>query len=166
MDFNRAVSKEGAWAGVWILNSNLGISKTYSYKLNFQCTNNIAEYEALILGLHLLKRSGAKIISIHRDSGFIVNQIKSDFSTKHPRLRAYINVVLDCLQCFQEYQLSLIPKSQNVSTNALDTSASTCKIPFHPIKKYEIEVKHRPPILDNIRYWQLFDNDKQLDNFL
>lgn len=36
-----------------------------SYKLAFDCTNNVAEYEALLLGLQVLKRSGAKRISIY-----------------------------------------------------------------------------------------------------
>ena len=43
-------------------------AEVHSYRLNFQCTNNIAEYEALLLGLHLLKKSGAKRIKVHGDS--------------------------------------------------------------------------------------------------
>jgi len=55
------------------------------------------------------------------------------------------------LQYFPEYQLYLIPRNQNVFTE-LDTLTSKCNIPFHPNKKYEIEVKHRPVVPDNIRY--------------
>ena len=51
MDFDGAVSKEGAGAGVWLHNHRNRYSENHSYKLNFQCTNNIAEYEALMLGL-------------------------------------------------------------------------------------------------------------------
>jgi hypothetical protein len=60
MDFDGAVSKEGVGAGVWLHNHRNRYSKNHSYKLNFQCTNNISEYEALMLGLNLLKRVGAK----------------------------------------------------------------------------------------------------------
>jgi hypothetical protein len=60
MDFDGAVSKEGVGAGVWLHNHRSRYSENHSYKLNFQCTNNIAEYEALMLGLKLLKRVGAK----------------------------------------------------------------------------------------------------------
>lgn len=60
MDFDGVVTKEGAQAGVFIVNSQTNIAKGHSYKLNFQCTNNIAKYEALILGLQFLKRLGAK----------------------------------------------------------------------------------------------------------
>jgi len=100
MDFDGAVSKEGAGVGVWILDTNSSKSKTYSYNLNFQCTNNVAKYEALILGLQLLKRSGTKRISIHGDSELIINRIKGEYSAKYPRLRANRIAVIDFLRVF------------------------------------------------------------------
>ena len=54
------VSKEGVRARVWMHNHRSKYSENHSYKLNFQCTNNIAEYEALMLGLKLLNKVGAK----------------------------------------------------------------------------------------------------------
>jgi hypothetical protein len=54
MSFDDAVKKEGACFSVWIsppeVNTNL-----CSYKLSFECTNNMVEYEALFLGLQVLK---------------------------------------------------------------------------------------------------------------
>jgi hypothetical protein len=41
MDFDGAVRKEGAGAGVWLHNHRSKYSENHSYKLNFQCTNNI-----------------------------------------------------------------------------------------------------------------------------
>lgn len=43
------------------------------------------------------------------------------------------------------------------------TLANTCKIPFHPNRKYEIEVKDKPNVLDNVIYWQVFDSDKEVE---
>jgi hypothetical protein len=60
MDFDRAVSKEGARAGVWLHNHKKRYTENHSYKLIFQCTNNVSEYEALMLGRKLLKKVGAK----------------------------------------------------------------------------------------------------------
>jgi ribonuclease HI len=48
MRFDGAASREGARAGVWINRPKIGM-KLCSYKLDFDCTNNMAEYEALIL---------------------------------------------------------------------------------------------------------------------
>ena len=83
MSFDGSSGKFGSGAGVWIHKTNEG----HSYKLYFQCTNNIAEYEALLLGLHLLKNIGAKKISVQGYSEVIIRKIKGEQSAKNPRLR-------------------------------------------------------------------------------
>jgi ribonuclease HI len=130
MDFDGAVSKEGAGARVWLHNHQNRYSENHSYKLNFQCTNNVAEYEALMLSLKLLKKVGAKQIMVRGDSKLIIKQIKGEYVAKHPRLRAYRNVVLDALKCFNEVNLQVIPRGQNILADGLATSAASCKIPF------------------------------------
>lgn len=104
IDFDGVVSKEGLGEGVWIFNSQTRKAEGNSYKLNFQCINNIAEYEALILELQLLKKLGVKIISVYGDSELIIKQIKGEYLAKHPRLRDYMNAILD----FIERLLSMI----------------------------------------------------------
>jgi hypothetical protein len=74
--------------------------------------------------------------------------------------------VLDLLEEFSEYSLSVIPRGQNQIVDALATSASVFKIPIFPNRGYEIEVKHRPTVPDNIKYWQVFEDDKQIESFL
>ena len=39
-------------------------------------------------------------------------------------------------------------------------------IPIHPNKKYIIEVKHRPAIPNNVKYWQVFEDDDHIESFL
>ena len=53
MDFDGAVSKEGAGVGIWA-RSPKNDPKLLSYKLYFDYTNNVVEYEALVLGLKML----------------------------------------------------------------------------------------------------------------
>ena len=72
MSFDGSCSKTGSGDGLWIHNTNKG----HSYKLDFQCTKNIVEYEALLLGLHLLKDLEAKKILVQGDSELIIRQIK------------------------------------------------------------------------------------------
>ena len=54
MYFDGSAAKVGARAGVYII-SPIRDFKALSYKLTFECTNNVVEYEALLLGLHALK---------------------------------------------------------------------------------------------------------------
>ena len=63
MYFDGSISKKGASAGIWIIYPNRDF-KLYSFKLTFECTNNVAEYEALLLGLNALNDLKAKIIDV------------------------------------------------------------------------------------------------------
>ena len=72
MYFDGSMAKIGVGAGVYII-PPIRDTKAYSYKLVFEWTNNVAEYEALLLGLHALKDLGAKRVQIFGDSEFVVN---------------------------------------------------------------------------------------------
>jgi ribonuclease HI len=165
MSFDSAVNQEGAGAGIWVSPPKTNI-KLDSYKLVFECTNNMAKYEALIFGLQVLKELGTQRIEVCDDSELIINQVKGVYQTRHPRLRAYKNMALDLLEGFSKYDMTVVPREQNHITDTLVASASVFKIPTLPDKIYEIEVKHRPAMPDNIKHWQVFDDDKQVERFL
>ena len=80
-------------------------------------------------------------------------------------MRAYRNVLLDFLRTFDEHDLEVIPRNQNALANGLAFSTSTCQLP-HSNKQYTIEVKHRPFMPDNMRYWQVFFRDRKIESFL
>lgn len=52
-----------------------------------QGTHNIAEYQALILGLRLALKHGARDVVVRGDSRLVVNQVKGEWKTKHPKLQ-------------------------------------------------------------------------------
>ena len=66
MHFDGSTGREGAGVGIWITTAE-DESKFFSFKLNFDCTNNMVEYESLFLGLEILKRLGAQKISVCGD---------------------------------------------------------------------------------------------------
>ena len=71
--------------------------------------NNMAEYEALVLGIKVLKELKAKKVYIYGDFELIINQVKGRYQAKSPRLRSYRNLMLDFLESFKEYHFSVIP---------------------------------------------------------
>ena len=137
-----------------------------SYKLDFDFSNNEAEYEAFIAGLKILKKLGAKKIFVYSDSELVIKQVKGEYEAKHPWIRAYHNSVLDILKKISEYTLSLIPRTQNVIADSLATAASMVKIPIHSNQKYSIHFKHHPVVPNNMIFWQVFWDDKQINSFL
>jgi ribonuclease HI len=97
MHFDGTVSKEGVGAIICITGPNSDY-RSLSYKLYFDCTNNVVEYEALILGLKMIKELKIKKVSIYGDSELVINKVKGVYQAKHPKMRAYRNVVLNLLQ--------------------------------------------------------------------
>jgi ribonuclease HI len=159
MNFYGSSYREGAVDGVWI-NHPKGDSNLCSYKLVFECTNNMEEYGALVLGLKVLKELGARRIVFHGYCEIIINKIKGIYQEKQPRLRAYRNLVLDLLEKFPEYNLSAIPREKNQIVDALTTSTTVFKVPIFPGKKYKVEVKYKPVVPINIKYWKVFEDAK------
>ena len=60
-----------------------------SYKLDFKTTNNIAEYESLLLGVKSTKEMGIMCIRIFGDADLIIQQVNNTFQMKNVRLKAY-----------------------------------------------------------------------------
>jgi len=126
-------------------------AKGHAYRLNFKCTNNMAEYEALLLGLKLVKSLGAIRISVLGDSNLVIQQIKGNFLTIDLRPRAYRGPTIDILNTFLETHLAKIPRKHNLHAHSLATFASTCKLLFEPNHQFTAEIRHRPTIPDNVK---------------
>jgi ribonuclease HI len=61
--------------------------------LQFQCTNNITEYEALLLGLRKLKAMGVQRATQKSDSQVIAGQVDKTSKAKSPTLEKYLDMV-------------------------------------------------------------------------
>ena len=72
-----------------MLKSPLGHIFRFSYRLEFEATNNVVEYEALLLGLELAKALRVNLLSIKGDFDLVVMKIKNKFTCKNQRLKNY-----------------------------------------------------------------------------
>jgi len=82
-------------------------------------------------------------------------------------MRAYQNEVWDMFaNLFLKHEISLICREENGITNSMTNVSSTFWIPLYSNKKYEINVKHKPSISDNIRHWKYFEDDYEIKIFL
>lgn len=64
-------------------------SLSFSFKLAFACANNIAEYEALVVGLELAIEMNMKNLTVHGDSQLIIKQVLNTYKVKEPHLIPY-----------------------------------------------------------------------------
>ncbi len=107
-----------------------------------------------------------KRIIVHGDSEQIIKQVQGTYQTKNPRMSSYRNVVLDLLEKFSEFMFSVIPGVRNTVPDSLAVAASVSKILGFLKTKDEFEVTNRPSVPDNIKNWQVFEDDKQIENSL
>ena len=61
----------------------------YSYRLEYHCTNNVVEYQSLIIGLNLAIKKGVIHLRVIGDSYLIVSQVFLNFYANNERLKRY-----------------------------------------------------------------------------
>ena len=59
-------------------------------RLDFSTTNNEAEYEALVVGLDLVKAAGAISVIVYYDSQVVTSQVNGDFECKGEKMKKYL----------------------------------------------------------------------------
>src|SRR5713226_394622 len=95
--------------GLVVIMSPRGRIFNFAFRLEFEATNNVAEYEALLLGIEIAKDMGIKLLSIKGDSDLVVQQIRGQFACKCQRLKKYRNVVWDTMEFFDALNIEAIP---------------------------------------------------------
>ena len=78
---DRSSNRQAGGTGV-VLHSPEGDEIACMIRLDFPKTNNEAEYEALVIGLDLIKAIGAVSVVIHCDSQVVTNQVNGDYECK------------------------------------------------------------------------------------
>jgi ribonuclease HI len=114
---------DGAWchAGVGaaaIITSPTSVKHRYaahhSFALEFdRCTNNIAEYEAIILGLRKLKALGVATCIVKKDSKVVASQVEKEYSAKDPALMQYLTAVRSLERQFKGFTLQHVDLARN-----------------------------------------------------
>jgi len=83
------------------------------------CTNNIAEYKALILGLKGALACGCKKLEIYMDSELLANQINGSYKVKNKNLKLLMQDVRKLLSAFESATVRHVPRSHNARADRL-----------------------------------------------
>jgi ribonuclease H / adenosylcobalamin/alpha-ribazole phosphatase len=92
--------------------------------LDFNCTNNIAEYEALLLGLRKLKAMGIRRAILKSDSQVISNHVDKRSKARDSRLEKYLDTVRRMEATFKGFSVKNIPRGENEHADLLAKSAA------------------------------------------
>ncbi|KAL0444590.1 UNVERIFIED_CONTAM: hypothetical protein Slati_2181700 [Sesamum latifolium] len=90
MYFDGASHKERAGAGVVFVTSEAEVLP-YSFTLTQNCSNNMAEYQALIFGFEMTVDTKQRHLKVYGDSQVVINQLLGLYEVKKPELLPYHN---------------------------------------------------------------------------
>ncbi|XP_070036813.1 uncharacterized protein [Nicotiana tomentosiformis] len=116
-----------------VLVSETGQHYPVSAKLRFPCTNNMAEYEACILGLKLAIDMNVQELLVIGDSDLFVHQVLGEWATKNTKILPYLYYVQELKKRFTKIEFKHVPRVQNEFTDALATLSSMIQ---HPHKNF------------------------------
>jgi len=88
-----------------------------------RCTNNIAEYKALILGLKGARQCGCRHLEIFMDSELLVKQINGSYQVKNENLKTLMKEVRELLSGFDCTVVKHVPRSHNAQADRLANMA-------------------------------------------
>lgn len=76
-------------------------------------TNNVAEYEALLLGLEEARKLEVKKLRIFADSELMVKQLTGHYRVKSPHLIPLWREALNALKNFETWAIAHVPREEN-----------------------------------------------------
>jgi ribonuclease HI len=108
------------------------VSRRYTTRHSFalesdRCTNNVTEYEAVILGLRKLRALGVTTWIIKTDSKVVTGQIEKEYSAKEPVLMQYLAAVRGLEKQFKGFTLQHIERNKNEEADTLAKAAAKCE---------------------------------------
>jgi ribonuclease HI len=125
---------DGAWChaeagAAAVITSPTGVKHRYAARLSFalesdRCTNNVAEYEANILGLRKLRALGVTTYIIRTDSKVVAGQVEKDYAAKDSALMQYLAAVRSLERQFKGFTLQHMDRAKNEEADALAKAAA------------------------------------------
>ncbi|KAJ9168484.1 hypothetical protein P3X46_020001 [Hevea brasiliensis] len=122
MYFDGAVNLSGNGIGAVLISPD-GKHFPIAVKLRFDCTNNVAEYEACVMGLQAAIEMKIRKLEVYGDSALIIYQVKGEWQTKDLKLIPYQKYLLELIKKFEEISFTHLSRDKNQFADALATLA-------------------------------------------
>jgi ribonuclease HI len=86
-------------------------------------TNNVAEYEGLLLGLRRAHALGVREVDVRADSQLLIRQLQGSYAVKNEVLRRLHAEALALLRAFDKYELVHVPREENAAADEMSNRA-------------------------------------------
>src|SRR5918994_15384 len=84
-----------------------------------EATNNVAEYQALLLGLERALSRGARQVELIGDSELVVRQVRGEYKVKDEALKGLYAKVVKALADFDSWSIRHVRREQNAEADRL-----------------------------------------------
>jgi ribonuclease HI len=120
---------DGSWGtfgagAAAVLVATSKVRTCYAIKLDFSCTNNIAEYEAHLLALQKLKAMGIRSAILKTDLQVISGHVDKSSKARDPKLEKYLDAVRRLKASFEGFSIKNIPRGENEHADLLAKSVA------------------------------------------
>ena len=95
LKFDGSSTENSVDAGIVII-SPREVKTTLSFNLAFECTNNQADYEALVISLEILLKLRAKYVRVIRYSQLVLQQLTREYKCNNFLLAPYCTIAINC----------------------------------------------------------------------
>ncbi len=86
-------------------------------------TNNVAEYEGLLLGLKHARELGYREVEVRADSQLLIRQLKGEYAVRHAGLKPLHAEALRVLRSFDRFDLRHVPREENALADEMSNRA-------------------------------------------
>ncbi|XP_070045771.1 uncharacterized protein [Nicotiana tomentosiformis] len=117
------VRLNGAGAGVVLISLKIQVLP-FSFVLGETCSNNAAEYQALIIRLEMALDMNILQLEIYDDSKLIINQLLGSYEVKKEDLLPHHQYASGLLERFDQVFLNHVPREENRKPDALANLAT------------------------------------------
>ena len=124
MYFDGSLMKKGIGVGL-VFVFPLGVHMRYAIRIHFPVSNNVAEYEALVNGLHIAIELGIRRFDIRGDSQLVIDQVMKESSYHNAKMAAYCHEVRQLEDKFDGLKLNHILRWLNEVADTLAKMASS-----------------------------------------
>ncbi|RDX97071.1 Gypsy retrotransposon integrase-like protein 1, partial [Mucuna pruriens] len=100
----------------------------FAGKLGFDCTNNMAEYEACTMGLLMALEYQVKRLKVFRDSALVIYQLRGEWEMRDAKLIPYHDHVREIVTMFDAVTFRQIPREENQMADALATLSTMVQV--------------------------------------
>jgi ribonuclease HI len=145
----------------------VGKTHNFSYRLEFSCTKNVTEFEALLLGIENSYNIGYRHLTIFGDSKVVVNIIHKIYSPRNKLMKCYTQIVWALISNILYFNITHVKRELNSMAGMLVVFAASPTQQILPQRHdCTFQYLYHLNIHDDVKSWNVFPSYESIYAFI